>query len=156
FSRYDVVLVLDPGNAPLVIPLRALGRRLVIHADGLGWKRRKWGVVARRYYKWAERMSVRIADVVISDSRAIQAYYADEYGAQTAFIPYGCRSGHLDGAEVLRGFGLERRGYWLVVSRLEPENNTDVLIDGYRQAGLTRPLVIVGGVRYRSEFAKRI
>src|SRR5215472_7960728 len=88
FGRYDVIFVLDPGNAPLCWPLRFRQWPVVIHTDGLGWKRRKWSRLQRAYYRWSERLSGWVADWLVTDSRAMQRYYADEYGVRSSFIPY--------------------------------------------------------------------
>jgi rhamnosyltransferase len=34
--------------------------------------------------------------------------------------------------------------YWLVVARLEPENNIDVIVEGYLRSASRRPILIVG------------
>lgn len=54
FRRFDLVFVVDPGNGPFILPLRALCVPVVIHTDGLGWQRRKWNRLQRTYYKWSE------------------------------------------------------------------------------------------------------
>ena len=52
--KYDLVFVVDPGNAPFALPLVIRGLPTVFHTDGLGWKRQKWSPLQRRYYKWSE------------------------------------------------------------------------------------------------------
>ena len=48
--------------------------------------------------------------------------------------------------EVLKEFGLESNGYYLLVARLEPENNISMVIEGYlaSKENRRRPLVVVG------------
>ena len=48
--------------------------------------------------------------------------------------------------EVLQRFNLTKLGYHLVVSRLEPENNVDQIINGYIKTKSKRTLVIVGNI----------
>ena len=156
FGPYDAVFVLDPGNGPLCWPLRLRRRPLVIHTDGLGWQRRKWSKLQRRYYKWSEQVSVRVADALITDARAMQRYYVDEYAAVSSFIPYSGVDGAPPSDEGLRRFDLQARGYYLAVARLEPENNIDLIINEYRTSSCTRPLIVVGGSPYRTPYAKAI
>jgi glycosyltransferase involved in cell wall biosynthesis len=156
FQRYDAILVLDPGNAPLCLPLRLRRWPVLLHTDGLGWQRRKWSKLQRRYYKWSEWVSVQIADALVTDARAMQRYYRDEYGAGSVFIPY---SGVVGGPPVddgLRRFGLQPGGYYLVVARLEPENNVDLIIREYLASSAMRPLVVVGGSPYGTTYSQEI
>jgi glycosyltransferase involved in cell wall biosynthesis len=156
FQRYDAILVLDPGNAPLCPPLRLRRWPVLLHTDGLGWQRRKWSKLQQRYYKWSEWVSVQIADALITDARAMQRYYQDEYRASSVFIPYSGVVGAPPVDDGLRQFGLEPGGYYLTVARLEPENNVDLIIREYLASSAQRPLVVVGGSRYGTEYAQSI
>jgi glycosyltransferase involved in cell wall biosynthesis len=156
FRRYDVIFVLDPGNAPLCWPLRFRRWPVVIHTDGLGWKRRKWSRLQRAYYRWSERLSGWVADWLVTDSRAMQRYYAEEYGVHSSFIPYSGEVGPPPSDEGLNRFGLEPGGFYLAVARLEPENNVDLIIHEYRATSCARPLVVVGGNPYGTPYAQAI
>ncbi len=153
---YDVAFVVDPGNGPFLTPLRLRGTPTVLHTDGLGWQRRKWSPLQRKYYKWAEKASVSMADWLVTDSRAMQAYYRSEYRAPSTFIPYSGDVGEAPTDGGLARYGLERGGYYLVVARMEPENNVDLIIREYRAAKTTRPLVVVGGSPYPTDYAQAI
>ena len=68
-----------------------LDGRLYVNPDGHEWLRKKWPWAVRRYWKLSERLTVKQADLVICDSRNIEAYIRREYGAyrpRTAFIAY--------------------------------------------------------------------
>lgn len=155
-SSYDLALVLDPGNGPFVLPLKLRRMPIVIHTDGMGWMRQKWSPFQRRYYKWAEWVSARLANWLVTDSRAMQDYYLSEYASPSSFIPYAGAVG--DGADtsVLEQYSLKERGYYLVVARHEPENNVHLIIKEYRRSGVDRPLVVVGANRYDSEYGRAI
>lgn len=156
FRSYDAVLLLDPGNAPFALPLRLRGFPLIIHTDGLGWKRQKWSALQKRYYKWSEWVSTRLADWLVTDSKAMQAYYRDEYAADSSYIPYAGEVGSGVDESILEQHGLTRNGYYLCVARIEPDNNIDLIIREYRLAGVERPLVVVGAARYDTPYAKSI
>jgi glycosyltransferase involved in cell wall biosynthesis len=152
----DVVYFLDPANAPFCALLRVLGKRVVIHTDGLGWKRRKWGPLARRYYKMVEWVCARSATALVSDNPVMQRYYRQEYGVDSAYIPYGAESHYGLDDSVFKDFGIEPHRYLLVVARLEPENNTDLVIREYTKTNLSMPLVVVGDSPYDSNFMARL
>ena len=147
-ERDDVVLIFNAANGFLVPLLGRKGIPVAVNTDGLEWMRGKWGRMGRRYFRMAESACVRFADRLISDSEGIQDYYVGRYGTRPEFIPYGAaviddRSSHR-----LDDVGLEPFGYHLVVARLEPENNVDMIVDGYSASPCRLPLVVVGGNAY--------
>jgi len=156
FRRFDLVFVVDPGNGPFILPLRALGVPVPIHTDGLGWQRPKWNGLQQTYYKWSERVSARLATWLVTDSRAMQDYYAREYGAASTYIPYGGAVGDTPDDDALVRYGVTPGDYYLVVARTEPENNVDHIIREYRASGVTKPLIVVGSVPYESAYARSV
>ena len=156
FRRFDLVFIVDPGNAPFALPL-VLGRvPVVFHTDGLGWKRLKWNRLQRRYYKACEALTARLGTWLVTDSRAMQAYYRAEYDRSSSYIPYGSMAGSPPDGMVLSRYSLQKRGYNLVVARMEPENNVELILREYLDSGLQRPLLVVGGARYDSEYYRRV
>ena len=153
---FDVALVLDPGNGPLTLPLLLRRMPFVIHTDGLGWQRRKWSALQRRYYRWSEWVSARLATGLVCDSPAMREYYRDTYKAPGAYIPYGGEAGDPPSDAAPERFGLKPGGYHLAVARLEPENNIDLIIREYKASRARLPLVYVGGARYESDYSRGI
>ena len=154
--NYDLAFVVDPGNSPLTWPLALRRMPLVIHTDGMGWKREKWSEFQRRYYRWSESVSARLATGLVCDSEAMRAYYRETYGAESAFLPYGAIVGDPPKHGAPGHFGIEPGKYHLVVARLEPENNLALIIREYKASKARLPLVYVGGARYESEYSRRI
>ncbi|MFK8049354.1 MAG: DUF1972 domain-containing protein [Halioglobus sp.] len=156
FCSYDVVLVLDPGNGPFVLPLRLRGHPVVIHTDGMGWKRQKWSPLQQRYYKWSEKVSAWFSHWLVTDSKAMQDYYIEEYQAKSSFIPYAGEVGNGSDDSVLEEYGLTKNGYYLCVARIEPDNNIDLIIREYRLAKSKKPLIVVGAARYDTPYGQAI
>jgi glycosyltransferase involved in cell wall biosynthesis len=156
FSSFDLAFVLDPGNGPFVVPLRLRGLPVVMHTDGMGWKRQKWSPMQQRYYKWSESVTAKLSNWLVTDSEAMREYYLEEYGADSTFIPYAGEVGTGLDMSVLAQHGLVKDGYYLVVARIEPENNAHVVIREYRAANLKKPLVVVGDARYDTPYGRRI
>lgn len=156
-QRYDAIAVFIAGNAPLCAIPRALTRaRILLNVDGLDWKREKWGALARRYLQWTERLSPRLAHVVITDSREVQRYYAEDYGQRTAFIPYGADVTRRPPGAMLARYGLTPGQYVLFVGRLVPENCAHHLVDAWRALPIglraNRKCVIVGDAPYSDDY----
>lgn len=156
FLRCDAVLIVDPANAPNLLILRLFGAPAAIHTDGLGYKRKKWGPLARAYYKFAERLSAWLANELVADAVAMKDHYLQNYGVDSTFLPLGCESGGYATPECLARYGLAPGAYYLVVTRIEPDNNTDLIVREYRKLKTERPLVIVGAARYPSEFSRQL
>jgi glycosyltransferase involved in cell wall biosynthesis len=152
-QQVDVVYFLDPANVPFSALLSLLGKKVVVHTDGLGWRRRKWGRLARRYYKFVEWLAARTAHALVTDNPAMQAYYLDEYAASSVYIAYGAESRYGTDRSVLRDLNVTFGEYLLVVARLEPENNTDFVIEEYCNSMVDMPLVVVGDSPYNPLFA---
>jgi glycosyltransferase involved in cell wall biosynthesis len=154
--HFDVVLICNNANAPFALVPRLTGARVVLNVDGLEWQRGKWNRLGRWYYQACAQIAPRLPIVLVSDARVIADYYRTRFGKRTVYIPYGTDARRLPPGETLARFGLTAGRYILYVSRLEPENNAHVAIDGYRRAGglakLGVPLVLVGDAPYASAY----
>ncbi len=155
--RFDLYYFLGTRGAPVHLIARATGRRVVVHTDGIEWKRRKWGPVARAYLRAAEWLSARVvAQRLVTDAEAMRAHYLSRYGAGSSCIPYGARivADAPDG--VLESHGLTQDDYYLVVCRIEPENNVDLIVREFLASGTTRRLVLVGGANYETSYTRSV
>jgi len=151
----DVVLLLNAGNAPLLKPLALAGIPTAIHLDGLESKREKWRGAGARYYRWAERASVRWGVEVIADAQAIADHVRRQYGRECVVIPYGAEV--IDpGDDRLATVQLEPQGYHLIVARFEPENHVLDAVHAYRESHEARPLVVVGSAPYSQWYVDKV
>jgi glycosyltransferase involved in cell wall biosynthesis len=154
--RTDVAIVFNAANAPLLPLVRIAGIPVTVHVDGLEWQRAKWGPAGRRYYLINERLAVLWADELIADARGIQEYYRTRYRAHSRYLAYGSPVVAAADPARLAELGLAPGGYHLVVARLEPENQVDVIVRGYLSSGAELPLVLVGSVPYASDHEAEI
>ena len=142
------------------MPHKLLRRKLVIHTDGLDWKRRKWGLVATAYLKFNYWLARKITSHLVSDSKELQRLYLEDYGTPSAFLTYGAHVQHIEDEaahrEILATYDADPGGYYLVVARMEPENNVDVIIREFERSDIKEPLLIVGGANYKSAYLERL
>lgn len=153
--RTDVALVFNCANAPWLPVIRSSGIPVATHVDGLEWKRAKWGPLGKRYYKLAERLSVRWSDALIADAVGISNYYRETHSAATNLISYGAPVVE-PGSDGLAGVGLGPDAYHLLVARFEPENHVLEIVRGYAQSSARLPLVVVGSAPYSDEYTQRV
>jgi glycosyltransferase involved in cell wall biosynthesis len=154
-GRPDVALVFNAANAPMLPLLKAARIPAAMHVDGLEWQRAKWQGLGARYYRAAERWSVRWADEVVADAGGIATHLRTAYGREARVLTYGAPLVDA-GADRLAEVDLEPGGYHLVVARFEPENHLDELVQGRLHSTATQPLVVVGGAPYAAEYETRV
>jgi glycosyltransferase involved in cell wall biosynthesis len=58
--------------------------------------------------------------------------------------------------DVVRHYGLEPFQYYLIASRLVPENNAALILNAFERTNTERLLVIAGDANYRSAFAEKL
>ena len=118
----------------------------VTNMDGLENKRSKFSPMVRRFLDWEEKMAVKYSHYLIADNMGIHDYYKEKYGKESKFLAYGADIHDDFDAELLKDFGLVPGEYYLLVARLEPENNIMMALEGYlcsKENG-RRPLAVVG------------
>jgi glycosyltransferase involved in cell wall biosynthesis len=151
----DVVLLLNAGNAPMLRPLKLARIPTAIHLDGLESKREKWRGAGAKYYRWAEKASIRWGQEVIADAQAIADYVREAYGRECVVIPYGASVIH-PSDDRLAEVGVTSKDYHLIVARLEPENHVMDAVHAYRVGRDARPLLVVGSAPYSQWYVDNV
>ena len=157
FRKVDFVLVMNIVNGLHCAVFRALGQQCAIMVDGQDWKRGKWGRLARSYFHWCAKHIGQICPRgVITDALGMRQIYLDEFGTTSACIASGAEIQVSTRPDVVRGYGLEPFGYYLIASRLVPENNADLIVKAFEHLRTDRVLAIAGTANYKSEFVERL
>ncbi len=151
-QRYDAALIVNGANAVFVPLLRLMRTPVALNVDGIEKQRSKWGPLGRLVYSVSERLAVALPTAIVTDAKVIEDYYRSRYGADSTVISYGVEPHPMPAGETLARFGLDSRGYFLYVSRFEPENNPHRVIEAYRAVGGQMPLVMVGDAPYAQDF----
>lgn len=114
--------------------------------DGLENKRSKFSPMVRRFLDWEEKMAVKYSHYLIADNMGIHDYYKEKYSKESKFLAYGADIHKDFKAEYLEEYGLKPEEYYILIARLEPENNIVMAIEGYLHSKENgrRPLIIVG------------
>jgi len=150
FSQYDVVLICNVANAPFAYLPRMFGTPVVLNVDGLDRKRSKWNWLAAQVLHFCEWVSSFSSNRLVTDAKAIHDYYAKKYGAASTVIGYG--SEMPTGDYNLNGSNLQPGRYVLYVSRLEPENNPELVLRSWKRVRTDWPLVMVGDNAYKPKY----
>lgn len=132
------------------------GFKVWVNPDGHEWKRAKWSVPVRKYWKVSEKLMVKNADFLICDSKSIEEYIHEDYrkyNPQTTFIAYGADITpsilKKDDKKVVDWFNkhdVKLNEYFLIVGRFVPENNYETMIKEFMKSKVNKDLVIITNV----------
>ena len=157
FHRYDALLYCNAANAIFTILPRLTGMPVALNVDGLERKRKKWNAAARGWYLLSEWLSTNLPSRIVTDAAHIERYYEERYGAPSDFIPYGAETVPVETQEVLVRLGLDRRRYFLYVSRMEPENNGLLVRESFEKLTETPfKLALIGDAPYGRDYIDRV
>jgi glycosyltransferase involved in cell wall biosynthesis len=116
----------------------------IMNMDGLEWKRSKYGAITKKFLKIAEWLGAKKSQFLIADSIGIEQYLLKKYKRKASYIPYGADVVVSTDSSVLSKLKLHANDYYLIIARMEPENNIEMIIQGYIASQQSSPLVIVG------------
>lgn len=126
---------------------------LYVNPDGNEWKRTKWSVPVRKYWKISERLMVKYADLIVCDSKNIEKYINSEYkkySPKTIFIAYGSDvvpSKLSDDSpkflDWLKIQNIKPADYYISVGRFVPENNFETMIREFMKSKTNKDFVII-------------
>ena len=150
--RRIVLIVFNPANGPLCILPWLRRIPFAINVDGLEWRRGKWPAIGRAYFYFASWLCTLIAPEIIADARAMQKFYRDHWRRETYFAAYGAYLIEAKREGLIAEYRLEPNEYFLVVARMEPENNTDLIVEGFNRVKTDKKLAVVGGTPYKSKY----
>lgn len=154
FTDNDVVLFCNVANSPFAWLPRVTGTPVVLNVDGLDRRRGKWNALGQAVLHMCEWMSTFTPTRVVTDAESIRRYYLDRYRKESTVIGYGSDgpAGNLH----VDQYGLQTGRYVLYVSRLEPENNPELVLEEWSKVRSDWPLVMVGDNRYDGRYLDRL
>src|SRR5262252_2052567 len=156
FRRFDCILMCNAANALFCIVPRLSRTPVALNVDGIERLRKKWGPVARAYYRISERLATLVPNAIVTDADVIRQYYLKEYGAPSTMIAYGARCDRTESSTILGKLGVKPGDYFLYVSRLEPENNAHVVIEAFEKVQTDRMLLVVGDAPYAQRYIAQL
>lgn len=153
---YILAARIGPFMGKYVKQIHVLGGTYLINPDGHEWKRAKWPLPVRKYWKISEKGMVKHADLVVCDNPAIERYIQKEYKQfqpKTTYLAYGTDVKHsnLAGDDgIVREWYDSKKvlesNYFLVVGRFVPENNYETMIREFMASDTKMDFVIITNV----------
>ncbi|MBN1598223.1 MAG: DUF1972 domain-containing protein [Bacteroidales bacterium] len=129
YRNADHVILLGCGAGFLLMFLpRSFRKKIIVHIDGLEWKRKKWNVLVKAYLHYNTKIAMHYAGKIIVDSNSLEAYIPNRYKSKILSISYG--GDHLPDVKRKK---VHLNQFALVIGRAEPENNLHVLISAFTE-----------------------
>ncbi|TAH09109.1 MAG: DUF1972 domain-containing protein [Sphingobacteriia bacterium] len=156
FTRVNIVFVLNLAAGPMGWIPKITGKKTMINTDGMEWLRPKWKGLGAKYFYFGAWCATKFYDKIITDATAMQKVYNEAFNAASTVIAYGAPIYKIAEEKHIKPFNLEKENYYLIVGRLVPDNNADLLIRGFLASGSTKKLVVVGDVPYKDIYAQNL
>lgn len=142
--NFDIILQLGYTSSSIWFNLHPRESVIITNMDGLEWKRSKFSKKVQRFLKYAEKKAVRKSDYLVADSLGIQDYLKKHYNMEAAYIPYGANPFTDPDPAVIKRFDLQEFNYNMLIARLEPENNIEIILQGLTDADTHLPFLVIG------------
>lgn len=155
----DEMLVLGVSGTTFLPFLRTFfHKKIIVNIDGLEHRREKWSKTAKKFLLKSEAEAVKYADIIVSDNKGIQDYVTETYGKNSVMIAYGGdntqRNVSLEDQKLtLDKVGVRANEYAITICRVEPENNSHIILEAFAKTG--KNLVFVGNWE-RSEYGRSL
>lgn len=148
----DIILITGPG-AGLFLPIFRLfwsKKTFITNPDGLEFRRSKWSLPVRSLLWILSWASVIFSNRVVADSVGISNYYLARLPflrRKMSVIEYGSR--------VFPFLDSYESDYYLLVARFVPENNIEMIINGFLLSESKRTLKIVSDLP-NTDYMKKV
>jgi glycosyltransferase involved in cell wall biosynthesis len=165
-EKPDVILAFNPGIASLCAIPKLCGHKIALNPDGFDWKREKWGWFAKRFIHLSAWICTKVVDQMIIDAVSVKDYYNQTFACNppAIYIPNGSPVEPPEESDatdeqteaILRHYGLEKQKYILFLSRHEPENSCQYIIEAFEGLDTKMKLFFGGGASYQSPYAQSL
>jgi glycosyltransferase involved in cell wall biosynthesis len=141
---YDIVLMLGYTSSSIWGFLYPKNAIIITNMDGLEWERSKYSNPVKKFLKYAEKLAVQSSSFHIADSQVIKKYLDTKYNIKSKYIAYGAGLYPVADANLLNEYNLEKYQYFLLMARLEPENNIEMILNGYSLTNSETKFIVIG------------
>ena len=150
----DVSIMCGIGGVFSVPLHRNLKMKIFVNPDGLGFKRGKWAwwkkialfgqfLFGAMFSKYIICDSIGISDFFKNTFKRTKNVFVAEYGSNLNTVEQ-CKDFNCQ--DYLNSLKIMKESYFLIVSRLEPENNVETVIKGYLKSSQNSELIVVGNI----------
>ncbi len=143
-QKFDIILQLGYTSSAMFYPLHPRGVPVVTNMDGLEWKRSKYSYFIKKFLKLSERLAIIQSDFLIADSTEVNKYIETKHNKKSIYIPYGANVIEEFDENVCKEFDVLKHKYSMLIARLEPENNIEMILDGMVVSKSSKFFLVIG------------
>ncbi|WP_311768471.1 DUF1972 domain-containing protein [Sphingomonas kyeonggiensis] len=157
-ERSPVVFLFGYSGSWILPLLRLLSPSTcyITNVDGMEWRRDKFSASSKLLLKGLEYFAAVFSQKIIADNSALAEIFEARYRRKAAVIAYGGDHTVLPEAPVpadAAPLDAPQGVYYLAVARIEPENNTEMILEACDKAGAG--LVFIGNWN-GSDYGRRL
>ncbi len=142
--NFDIILQLGYTSSSVWGRFLPRKSKIITNVDGIEYSRGKYSPAVKTFLKYAEKLAVKFSDRLVADSEIIKKHFKDKYHVEPYFIPYGADIFENPDVSQIVKSGLEPNKYFLLIARLQPDNNIEPIIKGVLNSKSPYPLLVVG------------
>lgn len=142
--NFDIILQLGYTSNSIwgnLLPKKSV---IITNMDGLEWKRSKYSKKIQRFLRWAEKKAIDTSDYLVADSLGVQDYLQKKHQVTSQYIPYGAHLFQTSEEQLIKQYNVTAHNYYMLVARLEPENNIQTILQGYDNSNSAYPFLVIG------------
>jgi len=116
-----------------------------LNIGGVEWARSKYNAIMQRVVRKLMKVAVNNSDHLVADNIGIKEYIKEEYKRDdSVVIAYGGDQACKEEAtqEIKEKYPFMNGDYAVAIARIQPDNNTDMLLEAFKNAKL--PLAYIG------------
>jgi glycosyltransferase involved in cell wall biosynthesis len=151
-NNYDVILFLGYTSSSVWGKLFPKNAVIISNMDGLEWKRDKYTKPVQQFLKYAEKLAVKYSHYFVADSTVIKTYVEEKYNIESKYIPYGAEIFANKNECILAKYGVSKLDYHMLMARMEPENNIDMILEGFHNSNSEKTFIVIGN--YNNSYGK--
>jgi glycosyltransferase involved in cell wall biosynthesis len=145
-NNCDVVLCCGYTTAAIAFKILNFKKtKLITNVDGLEWKRNKYSPLIQKMALYFEKLAVKYSHALVADNVGIKNYLKKNYNADAVFIPYGAEVVTAFDESVLRKYQLTKFQFDVLMARMEPENNIEMILEAYANSKIK--IAVVGSTQ---------
>ncbi len=143
-KNFDIILMLGYTSSSVWGALFPRKTTVLFNMDGLEWQRAKYSPAIRRFLYFAERLAMKYGDFHIADSQVVQQHLQKKYALPCEYIGYGAAILNNEDEKLLAEYQVSPYGYFMLMARIEPENNVEAILEGFAASSSTKKFLVVG------------
>ena len=142
--NFDAIIIMGYTSSSVWGWLYPKNSTIITNMDGMEWKRSKYSKPVQTFLKYAEKLAVKHSQFYVADSMVIKDYLKDKYKIISKYIPYGADVYTNIEREQYVNSAVLKEDYFLLMARMEPENNIEAILDGFTNSNSNKKFKVLG------------